>query len=94
MWEGCQGKRLLFTFFQKNEKYREKIEVAVTDERNQFIRGKAWGWAGYLFIMITSFSVIGFKLAGYDLLCLAASVAVCLMLILYWGSYLILKRKY
>ena len=79
---------------QKNEAYREKTEVAVNDERNRFIRGKAWSWAGYLFIIITALAVIGFRLAGHDLLSQAASGAVCLMLVLYWGAYHVLKRKY
>ena len=68
--------------------------IAANDERNHFIRGKAWSWAGYLFILITGFSVIGFKLANHDLLSQAASWAVCLMLILYWGAYLVLEKKY
>ena len=31
---------------------------------------------------------------GQELLSFAASWAVCLMLVLYWGSYLWLRRKY
>ena len=79
---------------QKNEAYREQAEIAVTDERNRFIRGKAWSWAGYLFIIVTALAVIGFRLAGNVLLSQAAAWAVCLMLVLYWGAYHILKRKY
>lgn len=78
----------------KNEAYREKVEVAATDERNRFIRGKAWAWAGYLFILIVTISVIAFHLAGQELLSQAASWAVCLMLILYWGAYMVLRKKY
>ena len=79
---------------QKNEAYRERMEIAVTDERNRFIREKAWSWAGYLFIIVTALAVIGFRLAGNVLLSQAAAWAVCLMLVLYWGAYHILKRKY
>ena len=78
----------------KNEAYREKVEVAATDERNQFIRGKAWSWAGYLFIIIAGLGTIGFKIMGQDMLSLAASYSVCLMLCLYWISYYVLRRKY
>ena len=80
--------------FQKNESYREKIEIAENDERNHFIRSKASAWAGYLFILITSVLVIVFKVFGQHFLCLVASYAVCLLLVLYWVSYMILKRKY
>ena len=78
----------------QNEAYREQVEVAMSDERNRFIRGKAWAWAGYLFIMLTGIAVIVFKLAGMDLLSQAASAGVCLMLLLYWGAYKILQKKY
>ena len=89
------GIRLLrYHRLKKNDAYREKMETAVTDERNQFIRTKAWSWAGYLFIICTAVSVIVLRLLGQDLLCQMASGAVCLMLVLYWISYFVLKKKY
>ena len=89
------GIRLLRTHrLNKNPAYREKVEIETTDERNKFIRSKAWSWAGYLFILITGISVFAFKLAGQELLCLAASWAVCLMMVLYWAAYHLLKKKY
>lgn len=80
--------------FNKNEAYREKMETEVNDERNHFIRNKAWAWAGYIFILVAAVLTIGFKLMGQELLSTAAAMAVCLMLVLYWGAYMILKRKY
>ena len=85
---------LRFTRFKKNAAYREKMEVEYSDERNAFIRNKAWAWSGYLFILISAVSVIVLKLLGQDQLSMAASVAVCLMLVLYWVSYYVLRRKY
>lgn len=79
---------------RKNETYREKMEIEINDERNHFLRGKAWAWAGYLFILICGIGVLAFRIAGEDLLSLACSYAVCLMLVLYWVSYLVLKKKY
>ena len=78
----------------KNEAYREKMEIAETDERNHFIRAKAWSWTGYLFIIISGLGVIIFKILGNDLLSQFSSYAVCLMLVLYWISYFVLKKKY
>ena len=87
--------RLLRSYrLNKSETYREKRKVAETDERFHFIRNKAWAWAGYLFIIICALSTIVFRLFGKDLLCFAASGAVCLMLVLFWGSFLVLKKKY
>ena len=80
--------------FSKNEAYREKIEIEEADERNLFIRNKAWAWAGYLFVMIMAVATIVFKIAGQETLMMAASMSVCLLMVLFWGAYHILKRKY
>ena len=79
---------------RRNEAYREKVETAQTDERNRFIRNKAWAWAGYLFIVTAGVAVIVLKIMGQELLSMAASYGVCLMLVFYWVSYLVLSRKY
>ena len=78
----------------KNDVYREKIELEASDERNHFIRNKAFAWAGYYFVLIAAVGTIVFKIIGQEVLSQAAAYAVCLMLILYWISYMILKRKY
>ena len=78
----------------KNDVYREKMELEASDERNHFIRNKAFAWAGYYFVLIAAVCTIVFKIIGQELLSQAAAYAVCLMLILYWISYIILKRKY
>ena len=77
-----------------NEEYREKMEIEASDERNHFIRNKAFAWAGYYFVLIAAVGTIVFKIIGQEVLSQAAAYAVCLMLILYWISYMILKRKY
>lgn len=78
----------------KNEAYREKMEIENNDERNKFIRNKAWAWAGYLFVMIMAVASIVLKIFEQDLLSVAAGGAVCLMILLFWGAYFFLKRKY
>ena len=80
--------------YHKNETYREKVETETSDERNRFLRGKAWAWTGYLFVLIASVCTIAFKVTGQELLSTAAGLAVCLMLVLYWSAYFILRRKY
>ena len=78
----------------KNEEYREKMEIESKDERNSFIRSKAWAWAGYLFVMIMAVACIVLKIMGQDTLSMAASASVCLMLVLFWISFYVLRRKY
>ena len=80
--------------YRKNEDYREKVDVANHDERNRFLTGRAWAWAGYLFVLISGVATIAFKVMGQDVWSLASSYALCLLLVLYWGSYFYLRRKY
>ena len=80
--------------YSKDDKYRERLNTEVSDERNRFIRSKAWAWAGYLFILISAVASIAFRVLGQELLSYAASVAVFLIVVLYWVANVILKRKY
>ncbi|MBQ6802909.1 MAG: hypothetical protein IJP05_07565 [Oscillospiraceae bacterium] len=80
--------------FRKNPEYREKIEIESKDERNRFIALRAWAWSGYAFVIISAVGTIGFKIAGNDLLSQFCAYAVCLVIILYWISYMLLRRKY
>ena len=83
-----------FIRLRNDQKYREKMEIEATDERHRFIRNKAWAWAGYLFVLIVAVSAIVFYLLGQDILSVAAGCAVCILVLLYWISYLILRKKY
>lgn len=85
---------LRFVRLNRNEAYREKIETESKDERNRFLSGKAWAWAGYLFVIAAALASIGLRMAGKDELSLMASGGVCLILVFYWGSYFFLRRKY
>ena len=80
--------------YRKDEAYREEKEIEAKDERNQFIRNKAWAWAGYLFVLIAAIATIALKLLGQDLLSRVAGFAICILMILYWICYLVLRKKY
>ena len=80
--------------YRRNPEYKEEVDIEMSDERNKFIRLKAWSWAGYLFVMIAAVASIAFKLAGREDLMMFCSGAVCLVLVLYWVSYIVLKNKY
>jgi len=83
-----------FIRYQRNEEYREKMDVQTGDERNRFLANKAWAWAGYWFMLTCAVGTIVFKLMGKEELMMLSSGAVCLMMLLYWACYLVLKRKY
>lgn len=80
--------------YSTDEAYREKRETELSDERNQFIRNKAWAWAGYLFVLIAAIATIAFRLLGQELLSVAAGFAVCILMLLYFVCHLALSRKY
>ena len=101
-WSGMGGalvvvgvlRMVQFFRYRNNEEYREKTEIAAKDERNHYIRNKAWAWSGYLFMIIAAVATIAFKIVGQETLSFAASMALCLLLVLYWVSFLVLSRKY
>lgn len=80
--------------YRSSGEYREKVDTRQGDERNRFIANKAWAWAGYYFVLIASVGTIVFKLAGREDLMMISSYSVCLLLLLYYGCWLYLKRKY
>ena len=80
--------------YHTNESYRENVDIQTGDERNKYLSMKAWSWAGYLFVIIAAIGTIGFKLADKEELMMLASGSVCLMVFLYWISYIILRKKY
>lgn len=80
--------------YRKDKAYREKVDTENRDERNRFLSNKAWAWAGSIFVMTAAAATIVFKLAGREELMMLASGSVCLMIGLYWLSYMVLRRKY
>ena len=80
--------------YQTNESYREAVDTAKSDERYQFLANKAWAWAGYLFVMIGAVGVIVFRILGMGDLSTFCGGSVCLILVLYWLSYVFLRKKY
>ena len=80
--------------YKTNTAYKESVDVELNDERNKFLSMKAWSWAGYLFVMIAAVSAIVLKICGLDEYVFFASGSVCLIIILYWVSYMIVRKKY
>jgi len=80
--------------YKTSDTYKEQVDTAYTDERNRFLGMKAWAWAGYLYIIVAAVATIVFKLLEQEVLMYATSGSVCLILVLYWICYLILRKKY
>ena len=80
--------------YRKDADYREKIDTEANDERNRFLRMKSWSWAGYIAILVEAAGVIVAIILGEETIRLILSFSVCLILVAYWVSYLVLSRKY
>lgn len=80
--------------YKTNVEYKEKVDTALTDERNRFISNKAWAWSSYIFVIICAIATIVLKIMGYDDYSMLTSMCLCVVLILYWIAYMILRRKY
>ena len=55
---------------------------------------KAWSWSGYLFVIVAAVGTIVFKLMGKDDLMMLCSGGLCLVILIYYVSYMILRKKY
>ena len=80
--------------YKTDSEYRENRDVATHDERNKFIANKAWAWAGYFYVIIAAVGSIVCKVLGREDLMMFCSYSVCFIMVLYWLSWLWLRRKY
>lgn len=79
--------------YHSNDAYKEKIDIEYTDERNRYIRMKAWSWASYLFILGAAIISIVLFVTNQVVYGQVLSYCMCSILVLYWISYLVLQRK-
>ena len=80
--------------YRTNETYRETVNTAVQDERNKYLATKAWSWAGYLYVLIAAVATIVLKIAELEQYIPITAGSLCTILVLYWVSYLFLRKKY
>ncbi len=101
-WSGMGGalfavgaiRMIQYFKYSRNPEYREKMEIEANDERNKFLSGRAWAWAGYLFVMLNAVGTIAFKILENELLSQYCAYSVCIIIVLYWISFLFLRKKY
>ena len=80
--------------YRKDDDYREKIDTEMSDERNSFLRMKSWAWTGYIVVLTEGIGVIAAMILGQHMIRQILSYSVCLILVVYWITYMILSRKY
>lgn len=80
--------------YHTNQKYKEQIDTENNDERNRYISMKAWSWAGYLFIIICAVIALVCVIMSQIVYSQIALCAVATITLLYYISYLVIRKKY
>lgn len=80
--------------YLRDTEYRKKIDTKVSDERNRFLSMKSWSWTGYIVVLVEGIGVVAAMIAGQETLQRLLAYSVCLIVGVYWITYLILSRKY
>ena len=80
--------------YRRDSEYREKIDTEIRDERNRFLRLQSWSWTGYITVLAEAVGSVIAAVTGQHTIQMVLSFSVCLMMLSYWISYLILSRKY
>ena len=80
--------------YREDAEYREKVDTEAHDERNQFIRARAWVWAGTCFVLVGGVLTVLFQILGKQEYATLCGSGVSLLVLFYWISFLILRKKY
>ena len=80
--------------YRKDPSYKEKVNIEITDERLKYLRMKAWSWAGYLVVLIQAIAAVVAAIQGHYIIQQVLLSSVCLIVSIYWISYLVLSKKY
>ena len=80
--------------YRKDSDYREKIDTEAGDERNHFLRTKSWAWTGYIVVLVECIGSVIAMVMGQQLVQEVLMYSVCMIVGIYWVTYMILARKY
>ena len=80
--------------YKTNEEYAERVNVTNTDERNHYLANKARSWAFYYSILLECVGTIVLRVMEYPELSSLLGFVVCGQLVIYWGSWFYLKKRY
>ena len=89
---GCANLRR-YRLITKSEETIRSREIAETDERNIFIAHKARSAAFILYTVLTCTAVIVLELLNQTELAMILSGTICVLLVIYWVSYWIIRKR-
>ena len=82
-----------YFLISKNDETIKKQEIRETDERNISISNKAKSFSFSLYIMLCCIAIIILQILGKSDLVNILGLTVCALLIFYWISYFIIRKK-
>jgi len=82
-----------YRLITKSEETIRSREIAETDERNIFIAHKARSAAFILYTVLTCTAVIVLELLNQTELAMILSGTICVLLVIYWVSYWIIRKR-
>ena len=82
-----------YFLISKNEETIKKQEIRETDERNIAIANKAKSVSFSLYILVSCIAIIILQILGKSDLVNILGLSVCALLIFYWISYFIIRKK-
>ncbi len=77
----------------KSEQNIKRQEIAESDERNIYVANKAKSFSFSCYVLIACLSVIILQLFNKTELAYLISISVCVLLVLYWVSYFVIRKK-
>ena len=80
--------------YKTNDEYAERVNVRNKDERNVYLANKARSWAYYYSILLECVGIIVLRVMEYPELSSLLGFVLCAQLLLYWGSWFYLKKRY
>ena len=82
-----------YIMITKNEETIKKRQIAETDERNIAIANKAKSVSFIIYVILASVSVIVLELLNKTQLAIILSGTICVLILIYWVSYWIIRKK-
>lgn len=80
--------------YRKDSDYKEKIDIKFTDERNKYISMKAGAFTGYMVVLIEAIAAVVAIILGKHVIQQVLLDSICLIVSIYWISYLVFNKKY
>lgn len=80
--------------YRKNVEYKERIDTELNDERNNFLAMKSWSYTGKTVVLLEAVGILIAFLLRQEAVSQILSYSVCLIVLAYWISYMILSKKY